>query len=76
MADSGPIILAARKTHAADAGLTVKPKVVTASAFRLTELPVEILEQILLHLPGQDVVKMEVVGCVIAIPHDSALTFR
>ena len=28
---------------------------------RLTELPVEILEQMLLHLPGQDIIEMEVV---------------
>jgi len=27
----------------------------------LTEIPAEILEQIFLHLPGQDIVKMEVV---------------
>jgi len=38
-----------------------------ASPFRLPELPVEILEQIFLHLPGQDIIKMEVVWCVIAI---------
>ena len=45
-----------------------------ASVPRLTEFPTEILEQILQHLPGQDVVKMEMVRPVIAIPHDSALT--
>ena len=48
----------------------------SASAFRFTELPVETLEQVLLDLPSQDVIKMEVVWCAIAIPHDSALTFR
>jgi len=37
------------------------------SMFRLTELPVEILEQVLLHLPGQDIIKVEAVRCVIAI---------
>ena len=41
----------------------------------LAELPTEILEKILLHLPSQDVVKMEVVRCGI-IRRDSALTFR
>ena len=30
----------------------------SASVSRSTELPIEILEEILLHLPGQDVVKM------------------
>ena len=33
----------------------------SAPVSHLTELPVEILEQILLHLPGQDVIKMEAV---------------
>ena len=45
-----------------------------ASTHRLTELPIEILEQILLYLPSQDIIKMEVVRHVVAIPHDSALT--
>jgi len=54
----------------------LKPKCMSATVFRLTELPVETLEQVLLHLPSQGVIKMEVVWCVIAIPHDSALTFR
>ena len=27
----------------------------------LAELPVEVLEQVLIHLPGQDIVKMEAV---------------
>ena len=35
----------------------------SASIFRLTELPIETLEQILLHLPNQDIIKMEVVRC-------------
>jgi len=43
---------------------------------RLTELPTEILEKILLHLPSQDVVKLEVVRYVVATQHNSALTFR
>jgi len=43
------------------------------SIFRLTDLPVEILEQIFLHLPGQDVIKMEVVRRIVAILHDSSL---
>ena len=47
----------------------------SASAFSLTELPVETLEQVLLHLPGQDVIRVEVVWCVTAIPHGSRLTF-
>lgn len=33
----------------------------SASISHLTELPIEILEQILLHLPGQDIIKMEAV---------------
>jgi len=48
----------------------------SASVFRLAELPVEILEQVLLHLPIQDVIKGELVRSVIAIPCDAALTFR
>lgn len=32
----------------------------------LAELPLEILEQILLHLPGQDIIKMDVVRKVMA----------
>jgi len=47
-----------------------------ASAFHLTELPVETLEQVLLHLPSQDVIKMEMVWRVIVIPDDFPLTFR
>ena len=31
------------------------------SMLHFTELPAEILEQILLHMPGQDIIKMEVV---------------
>lgn len=42
----------------------------------LAGLPVEILEKIFLHLPGQDVIRLEAVWCVMTIPHDSALTFR
>jgi len=38
-----------------------------ASIFRLTELPVEILEQVLLHLSGQDIIKIEVVWPVVVI---------
>ena len=48
----------------------------SASIFSLTELPIEVLEQILLQLPGQDIVKTEAVWCVIAIPPDSELTFH
>ena len=33
----------------------------SASISHLTELPIEILEQILLHLPGQDIIKMDTV---------------
>ena len=40
---------------------------------RLTDFPIEILEQILLHLSGQDIVKVEAVRCVFAILHDSML---
>ena len=42
----------------------------------LAGLPIEILEQIFLHLPGQDVIKLEVVRCVVATLRDPALTFR
>jgi len=42
----------------------------------LAELPTEILEQILLHLPGQDIIKMEAVQCIVVIPDDPALTLR
>ena len=45
----------------------------STSTFRLTELPVEILEQVLMHLPGQDIIKMEVVRYFLC---DAALTFR
>jgi len=31
----------------------------SASLSRFTELPVKLAEQILLHLPGQDIIKME-----------------
>jgi len=48
----------------------------STSILRLTELPIETLEQILLCLPGQDVIKMEAVRRVIPIPHNPALTFR
>jgi len=47
-----------------------------ASVLCLSELPIEILEKILLHLPGQDIVKVEVVRRVIAPQRDSALTFH
>jgi len=40
--------------------------VMSMSIPRLTELPLEILEQILLHLPGQDIIKMDVVRRVTA----------
>ena len=39
-----------------------------ALTFRLTELPTETLEQILLRLPSQDIVKMEAVRPIITIP--------
>ena len=47
----------------------------SASISRLSNLPIEILEQILLHLPGQDIVKMEGVR-VFAISDDPLLTLR
>ena len=37
------------------------PMIMVASLPHLTEFPVELLEQIFLHLPGQDIVKMETV---------------
>jgi len=36
----------------------------SAPAHHLTELPIEILEKILLYLPGQDIIKMEAVRAV------------
>jgi len=55
---------------------STNPKIMSAPLPNLPELPVEILEQVLLCLPGQDIVKMEAVRCVIVIPRDStALTF-
>ena len=56
------------------AGLALNPDTMSTSIFRLTELPIEILEQILLHLPRQDIIKMEVVRCVVTVPDDLALT--
>lgn len=44
--------------HALSVGTSIQA---TTSALRLTELPTEILEQILLHLPGQDIIKMDAV---------------
>ena len=35
--------------------------IMSASSLNLTELPTEVIEQILLHLPGQDILKMEAV---------------
>jgi len=40
----------------------------SALTLRSTKLPVEILEQILLHLLGQDVIKMEVVQRLTVVP--------
>ena len=54
--------------------MTLNPDTMSASIFRLTELPIEILERMLLHLPNQDIIKMEVVRCVVTVPHDLALT--
>ena len=41
--------------------------IMSAPVPHLTELPIEILEQILLHLPGQDIIKMEVVRGALSI---------
>ena len=49
--------------QAAGVGLTRNSDTMTASILRLTELHVKILEQILLHFPGQDAIKMEVAVC-------------
>jgi len=57
------------------AGLALEPDAVSASTSRLTELPIEILEEILLRLPNQDVIKMEAVRRMIASPDVLALTF-
>jgi len=45
------------------------------SILRLTELHRNPRRK-LLHLPGQDVIELGVVRSVIAIPHNSVLTFR
>jgi hypothetical protein len=34
----------------------------SASMPRLSELPTEVLEHVILHLPGQDIIKVEAVG--------------
>jgi hypothetical protein len=45
----------------------------SASTPCLSELPTEILERVFLHLPGQDIIKMEVVR-VVANPYGPVLT--
>ena len=50
-------------------------KNMSAPLSNLAELPIEVLEQILLHLPGQDIVKMEVVRRVTAHSRRTLLTF-
>jgi len=46
----------------------------SAPAPHLTGLPAEILEHVLLHLPGQDIIKIEVVRRSFADPRKSLLT--
>ena len=48
--------------------------VMFAPVFHSTKFPVEILEQIFLHLSGQDVIRMEVVRGVISSSFDAVLT--
>ena len=61
--------------QAAGADLDLNPDAMSASASRLTELLTEILEQMLLHLPGQDIIKMEAVRSATVIErHTSLLT--
>jgi len=67
--------------HSAGAELLLTPtsanlssNVMSASVPRLTGLPAEILEHILLRLPGQDIVKMEAVRRSFANPRKSLLT--
>ena len=60
---------------ATGAGPALNPVTMFASMFCSTELPIEILEQILLHLPGQDIIRMEVVWCTVIISRDPVLTF-
>ena len=45
------------------------------SSSRITELPIEVLEHILLHLPGQDIIKMEAVRPTL-LRDDAVLTLR
>ena len=42
------------------------PILMFATVSHLTELPIEILEQIFLHLPGQDVIRIEAVWGVVS----------
>ena len=44
----------------------LESKTMSPSSLNLTDIPGELLEQILLHLPGQDIVKMEAVRGVAA----------
>jgi len=46
-----------------------------ASVLGLADIPLEILEHVFLHLPGQDVIKMEAVRRPLADPRKSSLTF-
>ena len=47
----------------------------SASSSRITELSIEVLEHILLHLPGQDIIKMEAVRPTL-LRDDAVLTLR
>ena len=49
--------------------------VMSASAPQLAELPTETLEHVLLHLPGQDIIKMEMVRRLSPTPREWLLIF-
>ena len=55
--------------------LVLNPKTISASMFPLTELSVEILERILLCLPGQDIIRIEAGRYIIFISRFRVLNF-
>jgi hypothetical protein len=46
----------------------------SASTLRLSEIPTEILERVLLHLPDRDIIKVEAVRTLLQSPRGRALT--
>lgn len=54
---------------------SVNPKTMPTPPSDLTELPIEILERILLCLPGQDIIKIEMVRSVTAVSIQTFVNF-